>query len=303
MLLFISIFSTFFSNLDIEQELEQLSEVGGYGTDFIPKFNNSIQDKEYTNAFLSTKQQDSSTAEDYSPQKKKLYKVQPGDTLSEIAKKFNISVESIAGSTKIKTLDFIREGQILHIPPKDGFYYTINKGDRIATIASKYKIAVEDIIRENPHINLDMIEEGEEVFLLGAKPKNLIRGWLVPVVSRIVNSKYGWRVWPRKAFHKGIDLKAYYSPVRAAKHGVVTFAGRLGRYGKTVIIKHKKGYKSLYAHLSRIYVNKGARVIQGKIIGRSGNTGYSFGPHLHFEISRRGKHINPAHILRKLKYR
>ncbi len=292
----------YFNNID---PIKELSEIGGYGVreyDSLhptSKIDNILdRDEKEKDNLLGIK-----TKTNHGTKDRVTYQVKPGDTLSEISQRFKISAESIAGSTNIRTLDTIKVGQILKIPAKEGFYYKIKKNDRIVSLAAKYSIPLRAIFNENPHINSDFIEEGEEIFLLGATPKNLIRGWLLPVVSRIVTSGYGRRTWPRRAFHKGLDMRSYYSPVRATKRGIVTFSGTLGGYGKVVVIKHLGGYKSLYAHLSRIYTRTGRRVLQGTIIGRSGNTGYSFGPHLHFELSHNGRHINPGKVLRGLRYK
>jgi murein DD-endopeptidase MepM/ murein hydrolase activator NlpD len=77
----------------------------------------------------------------------------------------------------------------------------------------------------------------------------------------------------------------------------------MGAYGKTVVIQHHGGYKTLYAHNSRIYVRRGQKVKRGAVISKSGNTGYSFGPHVHFEISRYGRHLNPAKYFKGLRYK
>jgi murein DD-endopeptidase MepM/ murein hydrolase activator NlpD len=119
----------------------------------------------------------------------------------------------------------------------------------------------------------------------------------------VVTSGYGWRNWPRAAFHKGVDLKAFYVPVRAAKSGIVTYSGWLGGYGNAIIIQHDDTYKTLYAHLSRRHVAVGQRVRRGQVIGRTGDTGYSFGPHLHFEISKNGENVNPIKFLKGLRGR
>ncbi|MES0491115.1 MAG: peptidoglycan DD-metalloendopeptidase family protein [Leptospirales bacterium] len=234
---------------------------------------------------------------------KREYIVQKGDTLSAIASISKVSVESIAGSSGIQILDHLRVGQKLSIPNKEGFFYSIKKNERLAQVLTKYTVGYDKFLEENPGINTDLLEVGQEVFLPGAKPKNIIRSWLFPVSSRIVTSRYGPRRYPRRAFHKGLDLKANYTSVRAAKGGRVVYAGRLGGYGNVVIISHPGGYKTLYGHLSKIYVRKGSRVVQGTVIAKSGNTGYSTGPHLHFEVTRNGKHINPAIILTGLRYR
>lgn len=229
------------------------------------------------------------------------YVVKNGDTLSEIASKYNVSVGAVAGTSGIRAIDELKVGQQLYIPTKDGFFYTVKKNDRLANILKKYDVSLDEFLADNHNIDIDIPAKGDEVFLPGAKPKNLIHGWLIPVRTRYVTSNYGWRRWPRKAFHKGLDLKAPYISVKAAKRGRVKYAGWLGGYGKVVIITHANGYKTLYAHLSRIYVRKGMRVGRGRIIGRSGNTGYSFGPHLHFEVSQRGRSLNPRSILKGLR--
>ncbi len=302
-----------FRSPDFMEELKEIDAIGGFGE---IRFKDTSSRAKLKSDELSEKDEKakdsllgiSNLVSSFSDKKKQgtdkvAYKVQPGDTLSEISQRFNVSVESIAGSSGIKAPDAISVGQTLKIPPKNGFYYKVKKNDRLGTVLSKYKLDLDKILVENQHINPDLLEAGEEIFLLGAKPSNLIYGWLIPVTSRIITSGYGWRSWPRKAFHKGVDLKAYYTHVRAAKSGRVHFAGRLGGYGKVVVLRHSGGYRTLYAHLSKIYVRSGSRVVQGRTIGKSGNTGYSFGPHLHFEVSQNGRDMNPRKILIGLKKR
>ena len=121
-----------------------------------------------------------------------------------------------------------------------------------------------------------------------------------PVYGRIT-SRYGYRIDPfsgRYEFHKGIDIRAKYgAPVRATADGIVEFAGRHPGYGKMVIIRHKYGFKTLYAHLSRIKTRAGKRVKVGTVIGYVGSTGKSTGPHLHYEVIRYRKSKNPVHYL------
>ena len=100
--------------------------------------------------------------------------------------------------------------------------------------------------------------------------------------------------------HHGTDFGARRgTPLLAVHSGKVSFAGRMGGYGKVVKIKHAGGYESLYAHQSRIRVKRGQRVKKGQIIGYVGSTGRSTGPHLHFGLTRYGKWINPMKVLRK----
>ncbi len=121
-----------------------------------------------------------------------------------------------------------------------------------------------------------------------------------PVFGRIT-SKFGYRRDPFNGkidFHRGVDIRAPYgTPVRSTASGKVIYAGWLGPYGKAVVIKHKYGYQTLYGHLSKIKVRAGQRVKEGQIIGYVGSTGRSTGPHLHYEIRRYGKLLNPKKYL------
>ncbi len=116
-------------------------------------------------------------------------------------------------------------------------------------------------------------------------------------VDSSVTSLYGYRIDPfkkKRAFHSGIDFSASTgTPVKTTADGIVEVAGRYGGYGKCVIIKHKNGFKTLYAHLSRIKVVKGQKVLSGDEVGKVGSTGRSTGPHLHYEIIKNGKRVNP----------
>ncbi|MDH4262289.1 MAG: M23 family metallopeptidase [Spirochaetia bacterium] len=233
---------------------------------------------------------------------KRVYKVKEGDNLTGISKKFDVSIEAIAGSSGIRMIDSLQVGQTLQIPSREGFYYALKKGERLASVISRYNVPSEKFIQANSNIGNDLLEAGDEVFLPDAKPDDLIRSWLIPVVSHYITSGYGWRNYPVRAFHKGLDFMANYQQVRAAKSGRVTYAGWLGGYGNAIVVMHEDGYKSLYGHLSQIYVKPGARVMQGSVIAQSGNTGYSTGAHLHFEITQYGRNINPATVLTGLRY-
>ena len=115
--------------------------------------------------------------------------------------------------------------------------------------------------------------------------------------SGSASSNFGNRIDPinkRNAFHSGIDLNSRYgNSVIATADGVVEKAGWYGGYGKCVVIRHKNGYKTLYAHLSKIKVKKGVSVKSGQVIGNVGSTGRSTGPHLHYEVIKNNKKINP----------
>ena len=123
--------------------------------------------------------------------------------------------------------------------------------------------------------------------------------WPMDTGSFWVSSGYGRR--SRNRFHKGIDLAAPNgTPVKAAAEGIVEYAGLAGTFGKMVLIRHIGGYKTRYAHLSRVKTHIGAKVITGQLIGGVGNTGRVRGKngyHLHLEVLHNGIALNPLGYL------
>jgi len=134
-----------------------------------------------------------------------------------------------------------------------------------------------------------------------------------PIDGARISSGFGRRRHPILGYtrmHKGLDFAARRgTPIYAAGDGVVDFAGRKGGYGKYVRIRHTGTYKTAYAHMHRYGkgVRTGRRVRQGQIIGYVGSTGRSTGPHLHYEVHKNGRQVNPRSIKlpsgRKLKGR
>jgi len=127
------------------------------------------------------------------------------------------------------------------------------------------------------------------------------RPHLWPTEGGWVSSRFGPRIDPftgASAYHYGVDIANHYgAPVRAASHGVVTFADKMEDFGYVVDIEHGYGYKTRYAHMSSLTVSVGDVVAVNQEIGRIGSTGHSTGPHLHYEVSRYGKLINPGKFL------
>ncbi|NEV61976.1 M23 family metallopeptidase [Thiorhodococcus minor] len=130
--------------------------------------------------------------------------------------------------------------------------------------------------------------------------KALPAGW--PVRSGYVSSNYGFRVHPVKKvrlFHDGVDFASPRgAPIFAVADGVVAFSGRKGGYGNVVDIRHIDGLITRYAHNSRNLVKEGQLVRQGQKIATVGATGTATGPHVHFEVRRGDKAINPMPYLR-----
>jgi len=122
-----------------------------------------------------------------------------------------------------------------------------------------------------------------------------------PVERGWISSRYGYRKDPfngKKTFHHGVDVAGKKnSNVVAVASGIVTWTGKRGGYGKLVEIRHADGYVTRYGHNSKILVAPGDLVTQGQPIALMGSSGRSTGPHVHFEIVRNGKSINPSRYL------
>lgn len=116
-----------------------------------------------------------------------------------------------------------------------------------------------------------------------------------------ITSEFGWRTHPifgTSRYHSGLDIGADYGdPIRAADGGVVIYAAWMGGYGYAVIIDHGNGISTLYGHNSELLVSEGTRVYKGQVIARAGSTGYSTGPHCHFEVRQNGTPVNPHNYL------
>ena len=118
-----------------------------------------------------------------------------------------------------------------------------------------------------------------------------------PATSYLVTSEYGYRVHPLQGvqkFHSGVDIGAGAgTPIYAAAAGTVATATYNDSYGNYVLINHGGGNSTLYAHMSSMAVSSGTYVSQGQVIGYCGSTGWSTGPHLHFEVRLNGSTVNP----------
>lgn len=121
-----------------------------------------------------------------------------------------------------------------------------------------------------------------------------------PISGRIV-SRFGYRrhpIWGGYHLHSGVDLAASYGkPIISADSGEVIFSGWWDGYGKAVVIDHGRGYTTVYGHMSRVYMQTGQKVEKAQVIGLVGSTGYSTGPHLHFEIRFNGRPVDPLPYL------
>ncbi|MCS7283737.1 MAG: peptidoglycan DD-metalloendopeptidase family protein [Anaerolineae bacterium] len=259
------------------------------------------------------------------------YTVQPGDSLSSIAQQFGLSIWTIIWSNREAVWDapwLIQPGLTLYIPPVDGVYHTVREGETIESIAEKYGVSPSALFNEWNNLKEgQLLQEGMQLMVVGGRdkyidlvpppPKPVVRGGrggtsgvCQGVGAGIVGT--GWFIYPtgsarvsgwyfydrRNPGHIGLDYACRLGdPIYAADHGVVTIAGWNGGYGILVELNHGNGFTTRYAHLSELAVGCGQSVYQGQIIGYCGSTGWSSGPHLHFEIRYLGVPQNPQGYL------
>jgi murein DD-endopeptidase MepM/ murein hydrolase activator NlpD len=127
-------------------------------------------------------------------------------------------------------------------------------------------------------------------------------GTMAMPIQAGVTSPFGWRRHPIfgiRKFHTGVDLGGpNHSPIKASDSGNVLYSGWYGGYGKVVIVSHGNGLATLYAHMSKVNASAGQNVSKGDTLGYEGTTGFSTGPHLHFEVRVDGKPNNPLNFVR-----
>lgn len=259
-----------------------------------------------------------------------LYRVVRGDSMYRISETYKVKSETIlyVNAELEDNPHSLRPGMELKIPPADGLYYEWQEGDTFEGVAKKFFAEAEDIVNY-PGNEIDLtdpaVEPGALVFIPGGSRE--LRNWAADLPTNVRGANTGTGGtnaanvcgggpaasgfgWPADAVslsgnaygpgHLGIDISAPEgSNVYASGTGVVTMAqgGWNYGYGNVVQIDHGNGYVTVYAHLSSILVSQCQTVGQGAVIGLSGNTGNSFGAHLHFEVRIGGANVNPYSIL------
>ena len=235
------------------------------------------------------------------------YSIQRGDVIGNLAINFGLNEDTILSVNNIRNSRLLQIGQVLRIPNQDGIMSTVQEGDTLEIIADRYGSDA-NAIRVSNQLFSDTALPGSTLFIPGGRlswmERQEINGdlFLWPLAGRIT-SGFGWRSDPfgtgRREFHNGIDIAARMgTPIRASMAGRVSAAGFDNVLGNFIIITHPRGYRTLYAHMSRIRVRQGAYVGAGQHIGDVGSTGRSTGPHLHFTVFRNGVAINPRTVLR-----
>ena len=262
------------------------------------------------------------------------YEVQPGDTLSGISLKVNIPMETIVQMNSeymesVNTIIHVGQTLIITVPEPELAVEWVNREHYNETYEAEieyvynddwfttqkqvlqepqagYRELIADVHYSNDtEVSRDIIKQD---VLMEAVPKIVEVGtkipptFIWPLSGGRISSYFGRRKSPTagaSSNHKGLDIATPTgSAVYASSGGVVTSAGWAGGYGYAVVIRHPDGHSTRYGHLSKILVSVGQSVAQGQTIAKSGSTGVSTGPHLHFEVIENGTQVDPLRFLR-----
>lgn len=246
-------------------------------------------------------------------------KVESGDTISSIGVKFGISQDTIKWANDLINVNQLKPGQSLKILPVSGVSHTVKSADTLESVAKKYSADQQAII-DFPFNDVPddfSLKKGQLLIIpdgsppeikapLKRQPQFLAQGPQSPAFDAPFGASFIWPVGGSISqyyawYHPGIDIANRSAPgIAATDGGVVVVAGWPdgAGYGNRVVLDHGNGYRSMYAHLSNVYVSVGETVTRGQLIGQMGSTGRSTGTHLHLEIHYKGVPINPLAILK-----
>ena len=235
------------------------------------------------------------------------HKMQQAESYWDIALRSGITIDTLIAANPFLTSLVADSGTEIAIPAKDGVLVacddTIDALRMARRLGQETRPAGEYLPGPFDFLSMDDIRFA---FISNVRPvlvNNHLAGlfeikksYNIPCSGQLA-SMYGTRLDPflhTPDFHEGIDIRASYgSPVRPVKEGMIIQTGWRGGYGNCIEIVHDDGYSSIYGHLSAIKTEKGMMVGKNDIIGYIGSTGYSTGPHLHFEVKRHGENLNP----------
>lgn len=245
------------------------------------------------------------------------YVVQEGDTISTIAEKFGVSVDTIRWENNLPSIK-IKQGQVLKILPVTGVTHKVKHGETIYSVAKRYQVDPQVVVNWPYNSFAD-----DETFALAVGQALIIPDGIMPkeapaqprpryyaeAPSAGAVTGTGQFVWPTAGgitqrytwYHRAIDISNNAAPdALAADSGTVILVGWPSpwAYGNRVLIDHGNGFATLYAHLSQVYVDAGQRVSRGQAVGKMGSTGRSTGVHLHFEIRQNGNAVDPLSFLK-----
>lgn len=232
------------------------------------------------------------------------YTQKKGGSLFDIASAAGITYDALASLNRIEHSGGAVAGDTVIIPSVPGIFVPRNPSNEL-----EYLLSARRIDPETASVSVN----GEILYFLPGEGFNVTeRSYFLgiflslPVKNGILSSLYGRRTNPftsDEEFHGGIDIAVPIgTEVYAVKDGIVVFTGEADVYGKIIIISHDGYYQSVYGHLSLINVEKDQAVKRDQMIGLSGNSGLSTGPHLHFEIRKESGSVDPGLYINENRY-
>ncbi|MCL1833140.1 MAG: LysM peptidoglycan-binding domain-containing M23 family metallopeptidase [Leptospirales bacterium] len=232
------------------------------------------------------------------------YKVKEKENFWVVLSKCSLDMDTLMSVNNLTSPYQVVPGTVLYIPNMIGIVVSGDNLKDVYTAAAAEKINIKYVKTVNKSESL----QKKFLFIPCGKISSLERSlffgnaFISPIQYGKTTSSFGSRKDPfnsrRMEFHKGIDIGCRIgTKVHSARSGEVVFTGYEEGYGNLVIVEHEFGYRSYYGHLSKILVKRGDSVKAGSLIALSGNTGRTTGPHLHFEIRKNGKALNPMTFL------
>ena len=228
------------------------------------------------------------------------YVVRSGDTISDVAVMFDVSVNTILWANDLTSKSVLKTGQTIVILPISGITYTVRKGDILSNIAKKYSADADEVLAYNDLSSASAIREGQTIIIPNAELAASVPTRIVTGKDKAYNTSgpaySGYYIRPirggvrTQGLHgdNGVDLADKSgTPIFASAEGTAIVSrsgGWNGGYGTFIIISHPNKTQTLYAHNSKNLVSVGDAVAQGEQIAVMGSTGKSTGPHVHFEI-------------------
>lgn len=279
--------------------------------------------------FVKTAQAANLQDNDTSDKKPFEYEVEGGDTVSSIAQKYNLKINTILWANNLTAKSIIRPSQKLILLPVDGVLYSVKKGDTIGKVAALHESDTQKIMEYNDIADATKIHAGDAIIIPDGQPlppppaPKIVRGEQsqagksnnnngTPTTAAVPGSSAATGlVWPTttknlsqgySSSHRGLDIaNGGKPPILAAMSGTVEFADESGDWGKTMLIRSDDGsIATRYSHASQIDVKAGQYVNAGDPIGVVGNTGHVHGKtglHLDFRVYKNGIAINPKSFL------
>ena len=230
------------------------------------------------------------------------YIVKSGDTIHSISDKLGIDEVTILNFNEISIPSMIPVGKKIVVPNQDGIIVKVSNKINLDDISKKYDFEKDELLEINNEKDESIIKS---VFVPGLHTDSITKSLLLgeffrkPTYGRIT-SYFGYRVdpWTRhKSYHQGVDIaNRYGTRIKSAGPGQVIFTGWYWPLGYTVAIQHTSGYVTFYGHLDKILVNNYKWIAAGTTIALMGSSGRSTGSHLHFEVRRYGRVINPFKV-------